>query len=326
MKKHLFILLFFILGINHLIAHEVRPAFLKITQTSETEYNVQWKVPTLNNLVPRINPVFPQGFKLTQIKEQLRAGAVIKYYNGIYEESLAGNRITISELQQTLIDVIIVVELLDGAVHSLIVQADNPSVIIPKVPSLLEVIKDYTMLGLEHIWAGIDHLLFVLCLLLLINGFSNLIKTITAFTLAHSITLALSTLELVSLPGPPVEAIIALSILFLAREYLTTLKGQKSLTASYPWIVAFIFGLLHGFGFAGALSDIGLPQQQIAPSLLFFNIGIELGQILFVIAALALFTIAKKLSSTALINSRIYLAYGIGSVAAYWLIERMLNF
>ena len=326
MKKQLFILLFIILGLNHLMAHEVRPAFLKITQTSETEYNIQWKVPTLNNLVPKIKPVFPKGFQLNQIKEQLKAGAVVKYYSGIYQEILSGKYIEISDLRQTLIDVIIVVELLDGAVHSLIVQADNPGVIIPKEPSLIEVVKDYTLLGLEHIWAGIDHLLFVLCLLLLITGFSKLIKTITAFTVAHSITLAMSTLDIVKLPGPPVEAIIALSILFLAREYLTTLKGKQSLTARYPWIVAFIFGLLHGFGFAGALSDIGLPQQQLVPSLLFFNIGIEMGQILFVIVALALFTIAKKLSSKTLINSRIYLAYGIGSVAAYWLIERILNF
>ena len=174
------------------------------------------------------------------------------------------------------------INLKDDISYSFLLQPDQTTYIVPKEPSRWQVVKLYTKLGIEHILIGIDHLLFVLGLLLLVNGFRLLIQTITAFTLAHSITLALSALDLVHIPQAPVEAVIALSIVFLAREYLMVLRGQDSLTARYPWIVAFSFGLLHGFGFAGVLQEIGLPQQDVPLALLTFNLGVEIGQLIFI--------------------------------------------
>lgn len=324
MKKLLTILIILI-GALQSYAHEVRPALLKIIQTDDDNYEVTWKVPTINNLSPKIRPLFSSRFELIQTGQKQSAGALSTSYIVNYSDELSGTIVSIENLDQTLIDVVLLIELLDGTIHSLIIQADNPTVVIPVEPSFLEVIKDYTILGVEHIWFGWDHLLFVLCLLLLISGFTKLVKTITAFTLAHSITLVLSTLQVVTLPGPPVEAIIALSIVFLAREYYFTLQGEESLTAQSPWIVAFAFGLLHGFGFAGALSEIGLPQQQIVNSLLFFNLGIELGQVIFVIAMIAIAWLIKNIF-TPNKQLRVYLTYGIGALASFWLIERIINF
>lgn len=323
--KKIWITLIVLFGSIQTYAHEVRPALLKIAQMEEDKYEVTWKIPTINNMSPKIKPLFTSGFELVESGQKQSAGAFTTTYVVHYSDQLSGNKITIENLEQTLIDVVLLIELLDGTVHSMIIQADNPSVIIPVEPSFLEVIKDYTLLGVEHIWFGWDHLLFVLCLLLLITGFSKLVKTITAFTLAHSITLVLSTLQVVTLPGPPVEAIIALSIVFLAREYYFTLQGKESLTARSPWIVAFAFGLLHGFGFAGALLEIGLPQQQIVNSLLFFNLGIELGQVIFVIVMLAVAWLIKKIF-TPNKKLKIYMTYSIGALASFWLIERIINF
>lgn len=323
--RKLLIIVIILMGALHTYAHEVRPALLKIVQTDEDHYEVTWKIPTINNLSPKIKPLFTSGFELIQSSQKQSTCALTTTYQVNYADQLSGKKITIDNLEQTLIDVVLLIELLDGTVHSLIIQADNPSVIIPIEPSIVEVIKDYTVLGVEHIWFGWDHLLFVLCLLLLISGFAKLVKTITAFTLAHSITLVLSTLGLVTLPGPPVEAIIALSIVFLAREYYFTLQGKESLTARSPWIVAFSFGLLHGFGFAGALSEIGLPQQQIVNSLLFFNLGIELGQVIFVVLMIVLAWLIRNIF-TPNKQMRICMTYGIGALASFWLIERIINF
>ena len=173
---------------------------------------------------------------------------------------------------------------------------------------------------------GIDHLLFVLALLLITVGFKKLIKTITAFTVAHSITLSLATLGVMGLPSAPVEAVIALSIVFLAVELVHYYNGKEGLTVRHPWVVAFIFGLLHGFGFAGALSDVGLPQTDIPVALLFFNVGVELGQIAFVLVVSAIIWILTKTKFTWPVRLKKVPAYAIGSMASFWLIERVLNF
>ncbi|MGO1120973.1 HupE/UreJ family protein [Rhodovibrionaceae bacterium A322] len=193
--------------------------------------------------------------------------------------------------------------------------------------SFWQAAKRYSLLGVEHILIGIDHLLFVLALLFVVSGFWKLAKTITAFTLAHSITLGLATLGYVSLPSAPVEAAIALSIVFLASEIIWRARGRQSLTYQAPWLVAFAFGLLHGLGFAGALADIGLPAPEIPVALLFFNIGVELGQLLFVAAALLLGWLIARLPLPArgLSNARLTLVYGIGTLASYWVIERALQ-
>jgi hydrogenase/urease accessory protein HupE len=189
-----------------------------------------------------------------------------------------------------------------------------------------QVVWDYTVLGFEHILIGFDHLLFVLALLLIVSGTRRLLWTITAFTLAHSITLAAATLGIIWVPGPPVETTIALSILFLASELIKVNQGKPSLTAKYPWVVAFAFGLLHGLGFAGALADVGLPQHEIPLALLMFNVGVELGQIFFVLMILFLVFVLKKLYTNWPAWSKQVPAYGIGIMAAFWFIERISAF
>ncbi len=181
-------------------------------------------------------------------------------------------------------------------------------------------------MGIDHILGGIDHLLFVLALLLITKGTRNLIKAITAFTVAHSITLSLAALGVVGLPSAPVEAVIALSIVFLAVELIHYYRGKKSLTAQYPWIVAFAFGLLHGFGFAGALAEIGLPQTAIPAALFFFNVGVEVGQLMFVIVILGILWMINKLSVKWPQWVRFVPPYAIGAVASFWLIERVVGF
>jgi len=206
----------------------------------------------------------------------------------------------------------------------------NPTFIVVGSPGPLEVVATYTTLGVEHILAGFDHLLFVLALVLLVQGTRRLLVTISAFTAAHSLTLAGATLGWVHVPGPPVEASIALSIVFVASEIIRAGEGGDSLTRRFPWVVAFAFGLLHGFGFAGALAEVGLPESSIAIALLFFNVGVEIGQLLFVavvIAAIAGGTrVAKRLRIAWPVSLWRVAPYAIGSVASFWLVERISAF
>ncbi|MEJ2180131.1 MAG: HupE/UreJ family protein, partial [Gammaproteobacteria bacterium] len=181
-------------------------------------------------------------------------------------------------------------------------------------------------LGVEHILLGIDHLLFVFALLLIVTGVRRLVWTITAFTIAHSITLAGATLGYVHVAQQPVEAIIALSILFLATEIIHSRRGRPGYAERWPWMVAFIFGLLHGFGFAGALAEVGLPQQAIPLALVFFNVGVELGQLLFVAIVLLLGWMIHRIKVFPLRPAEMVTTYVIGSVAAFWMIERVVGF
>jgi HupE / UreJ protein len=188
--------------------------------------------------------------------------------------------------------------------------------------SLTDVARRYVGLGIEHILLGIDHLLFVLGLMLLVRGPWMLAKTITAFTLAHSITLALATLGFVNAPARPVDAAIALSIVFLAAEILHARQGRPGLTSRKPWVVAFVFGLLHGVGFAGALTQLGLPPGEIPLALLFFNVGVEIGQLMFVAVVLALGWALRQLQVRWPRWAEPLPAYAIGTIAAFWFIER----
>ena len=190
--------------------------------------------------------------------------------------------------------------------------------------SVLDTAQRYTLLGIEHILSGVDHLLFVLGLLLLATGLWSLLKTITAFTLAHSITLAAAALGLVELPSRPVEAAIALSIMFVAVEVVRRQQGASDFAMGRPWLVAFGFGLLHGFGFAGALAEIGLPRDQIPVALLFFNVGVELGQLMFVAVVLAMGWMVRRMGIAWPRWATFVPAYGIGTIAAFWLLERTI--
>ena len=325
--KFFFLFLMFLsLTPSLLKAHEIRPAYLQIIQVSETSYEVFWKVPSMGDAVPRIQPVFPKSFVIETLKNPNQIpGSVIYYYSLSSDESLRGKELYIKGLNKTLIDVLVTITYLNDEKATFMLQADKDSQIIPGQTSSYDVVKTYTVLGIEHILLGIDHLLFVLALILITQGKWKIIKTITAFTLAHSITLSLAALGYVSFPGAPVEAVIALSIVFLAIELVHNLEGKQTLTSQKPWIVAFSFGLLHGFGFAGALSEIGLPQQDIPLALAFFNVGVELGQLIFVIVVLLLLKLLDLKKSWPAYVKKIP-AYGIGAIAAFWMIQRVVAF
>jgi hydrogenase/urease accessory protein HupE len=190
----------------------------------------------------------------------------------------------------------------------------------------LQVARSYLLLGVGHILGGLDHLLFVLALLLVVRGGKRILVTITAFTLAHSLTLAAATLGWVHVPGPPVEAMIALSIVFVAGEVVQGLRGSPGLTARAPWLVAFSFGLLHGLGFAGALAEVGLPQTAIPVALFTFNVGVEIGQLIFVTCMLGLGALVSRMPARPSSRLRMLPAYGVGTVAMFWTIERVIAF
>ena len=215
------------------------------------------------------------------------------------------------------------VELADGSVQVARLTPGMPSFIIEPSPGPLQVVRTYTGLGIEHILLGVDHLLFVLALLLLVHSRAQLLWTITAFTIAHSLTLAGATLGLVNAPSAPVEATIALSIVFVAAEILHARAGRPGISVRWPWIVAFSFGLLHGFGFAGALAEVGLPQQSIPLALLFFNVGVELGQLMFIAAMIALLSLFRWIGAPVRRAITLATVYAIGTIAMYWTFERI---
>ena len=318
----------FLLCFNSILieAHEVRPGFLQIEQTSENTYHVLWKIPAKGTAVPKIYLGLPEKWRLKSENANLRYNALRQEFDFEVEGAIHGDQITFDGLQNTIMDVLVTIKMLDGIQFSGLVKPEKPQFVIPDTPSIWNISKTYLILGIEHILLGIDHLLFVLSLLLITFGKWRIVKTITAFTIAHSITLSMAALGFVHVPSAPVEAIIALSIVFLAVELVNHSKGKIGLTAKYPWIVAFTFGLLHGFGFAGALTEVGLPQVDIPFALAFFNIGVELGQLVFVVLLLGLIYMISKLEIKQRIWMKLAPAYCIGSIAAMWCVERILGF
>ena len=239
---------------------------------------------------------------------------------------LTGGTIHIAGLMATMTDVLVRVERLDGSAQVTRLTPSAPSLVVEAAPNALEVARTYVVLGLEHILTGIDHLLFVLALLIITRGGWRLVKTVTAFTFSHSLTLSAATLGFVHVPQRPVEAIIALSIVFVAVEIVRLHRGITSITASAPWIVALTFGLMHGLGFAGGLSDAGLPAGHIPTALLFFSLGVESGHFLFIGVVLSLIALIGRLSVPFPRWAELIPPYAIGSVAMTWFIQRTLSF
>ncbi len=309
-------------------ADEIRPALLDIKEQSTGLFAVTWKVPTRGDKVLAITPQLPETLDLVGSPTiQDAPGARIEH--ATYKSSgepLSGQTIAIEGLTATQTDVLLLIQLQDGSSHSAILRPASPQFTIPLQASKLKVAGDYWRMGTVHILEGVDHLLFVLALMLIVTGFKPLLKAVTAFTVAHSITLALATLGVVHIPSAPTEALIALSILFLAVEIIHSRQGKISLTEQYPWVVAFTFGLFHGLGFAGALSEIGLPQQEIPLALLMFNVGVETGQLMFIAVVLTLFAVLRRLPVTPPQGAWRVLPYSIGSIAAYWTIDRVMSF
>jgi hydrogenase/urease accessory protein HupE len=309
-------------------AHESRPGYLELTQTGPAEYAVSWKVPRRGDLILPLTAVFPDSCRdaVAPVQGVTPGGLILRRSLDCAPDGLQGQQITISGLSGSITDVLVRTTLADGLSQTLVLKPDSPTFVVAAAQSGWQVFGAYLVLGIEHILFGVDHLLFVLGLLLLVRGLSLLVKTITAFTLAHSVTLGAAALGFVNVPQAPVEAVIALSILFLATELLKQRRGETGLAEKQPWLVAMSFGLLHGFGFAGALAEIGLPDSAIPMALFSFNIGVEVGQLLFVFAALVIIAVLQKWSIRWPRWVEQVPAYGIGSLAAFWLVQRVAAF
>lgn len=308
-------------------ADEIRPAYLELTSKNDVHYQVALKVPIKNSQSLAITPIFPNNcLSQGHVRTVNSGGSQVSHWQLSCKGGLLGKEIRVNGLENTTTDIWVRIQHQKYTqVERLISGKDH--FLTQYQPSYQEVIKVYTIIGIEHILLGFDHLLFVFALLLIIKGKKKLVGAITAFTVAHSITLSLASLDIVTIALPPVEAVIALSILFLAVEILHSLKGKIGIAARSPWVVAFSFGLLHGFGFAGALAEIGLPQNEVPLALLFFNVGVELGQLVFVLAILLVAYVIKPMLSTVSIRRcTIALTYCIGSLASFWVYERTFSF
>jgi hydrogenase/urease accessory protein HupE len=319
-------------GVAGIRADEFRPAYLQLTQADRETYDVLWKVPALDEATTlKVRPDFPEGTEsLTPIRSTFAAGTVVQRWTIRVPGGLDGKEIGFDQLSVTRIDLIARLVRLDGTVQLQRILAVDPRFVVKPSPGAFEVVQTYAVLGIEHILMGFDHLLFVMALVLLVTGTRRLLLTITAFTVAHSLTLAGATLGWVHVPGPPVEASIALSIVFVAAEIVHARQGRVSITQRYPWVVAFTFGLLHGFGFASALAEVGLPQSSIPIALLFFNVGVEIGQLLFVAGVLGVIAVGIRVASRRRLPQPAWLwrmaPYAIGSLASFWLIDRIARF
>lgn len=310
-----------------LSAHELRPAYLQLEETKSDHFSVLWKVPAAGDSRLGLYLSLPaQCRRLSEPSAAIEGAAYFERWQVQCEGGLRGTAITVDGLRSTMTDVLARITWADGTVEIERLTPEAPTITLKGAQTTIEVAWTYLLLGVEHILGGIDHLLFVLALMLLIREPLMLVKTITAFTLAHSITLAGAALGYFSLPQKPVEAAIALSIAFVARELIRMQPGERRLSLAYPWVVAFSFGLLHGFGFAEALKEIGLPQGDVPLALVTFNLGVEAGQLLFVGAILLLYAGVNAAVSWPLAKGRVATAYVIGTVATVWLLERLAAF
>lgn len=305
------------------LAHQLWPAYLQLEERADGIVDVLFKVPKTGGfahpLVARL-PGQCETVGVPRIEENERAQAQL--WSVRCADGLAGD-VTVDGLAIVSTEALVRIQRADGSARVSLLTPDEPVLTLQASPHWLDVARGYLVLGAEHILLGIDHLLFVLALLIITQGVWALVKTVTAFTIAHSITLALATLGVVNVPSAPIEATIALSIVFVAAEIVHARQGHPGIAARAPWIVAFVFGLLHGFGFAGALSEIGLPAGHVPLALLFFNLGVEAGQLVFVAAVLALAAIGRRAHVALPRWAELVTPYLIGSLAMVWVIDRV---
>lgn len=315
-------------------AHALEPGYLELQVLSEDTWRAFWRKPAVGNRAMSIDVTLPQNCEpRTSPEARFDGRAYVARWMTNCPGGLAGGEIAIPGLSSTRTDVLVRYELEQGASQTQRLTAGEPSFEIPKTRGTLNIIGTYFSLGVDHIAGGYDHLLFVFALLMLIRDRWRLVGAITAFTVAHSLTLAAAALGWMVVPAPPVEAVIALSIMFLASEVLARKGSVPRLSERYPWIVTFGFGLLHGLGFARALLDIGLPRHDVPLALLAFNLGVEAGQLMFVAVCVAAGVVFLRLVHALpkiVARSRrpavVSTAYAIGGVSAYWFIERIAQF
>ena len=319
-----FLLIAFLTLSSNAFADDARPLHIEINEIGENAFELQWKIPP-SVPAPSYPHVYLDGCSATTNKQVSRIGASIVQKQA-YHCDQAHPIVTIEYPRANpSISTIIRFHRLSGEDHTKLMSQEELTWRIPEKETATGVAKDYTYLGMIHIWKGFDHLLFLACLIMIAGTGRRVLITVTGFTLAHSITLALSALEVVHVAVPPVEAVIALSIVFLATEIIK--ERRDTLTWRYPIAVSASFGLLHGLGFAAVLNEIGLPQTELATGLLFFNVGVEIGQVIFV---LAVFAFIKTLLALKLDINKPFIekptAYAVGILATYWMIERTAGF
>jgi hydrogenase/urease accessory protein HupE len=306
-------------------AHEARPAYLELVESNEGRVDLLWKRPARGDLQLSIHPVLPAECRETSPARSADVpdAAIVRRVLDCGPDGLAGREISIDGLSRTFVDVLVRIQHADGRVQVEVLRPTRPFMLIPAAGgSRFATAVTYFRLGVEHILLGFDHLLFVLGLLLLVDNRRTLVETITAFTVAHSLTLGVATLGYASAPLPPLNAAIALSILFLGPEIVRKWRGETSLTVRFPYLVAFGFGLLHGFGFASGLTTTGIPRGEIPSALLFFNVGVEAGQLAFVFLVLAMQRAFRAVEMRWPLWIARAPAYAIGVAGAYWTIDR----
>jgi hydrogenase/urease accessory protein HupE len=308
--------------------HEVRPAYLQIDETAPGHYAVSWKQPVVSDLALHLVPHLSGGWLDAQPHDSFVTPLYrIENWRIVSRAPLSGQTLFIEGLDRSITDVLVRASVRGERPYQAILHHDQPTLVFAFTGSDGLRLPAYLLLGVEHILTGPDHLCFVLGLMLLVGLRWRLIKAITAFTVAHSLTLAAAALGLVHFPSAIIEALVAMSILFLATELVHARQGHAGLTVRYPWLIAFTFGLLHGLAFAGALAEVGLPPNAIPQALFLFNVGVELGQLMF-IAAAALVMVALAWASRRLpqwwqaVRGEIA-PYAIGSFAAFWFIDRL---
>jgi len=319
--------LLLVIGSQLAHADEFRPAMLEITERDDGWVDVSWKVPLLKDKPVAVTPVLPEFLKPVGPGSSKRAlGAQVDFATFHTDgRALNGSTISIDGLAGIPMDVMLRIALRDGGEHTAMLRSGNVSFTIPEQTTRAALAISYWQMGTIHILEGVDHLLFLLTLLLIVNGIWPLLKTVTAFTLAHSLTLALATLDLVHIPPAPTEAVISLSIVLLAVEVVHKNQGQMTMSERFPWLVAFTFGLVHGLGFAGALAEIGVPHNEVPLALLMFNVGVETGQVMFVIAVSLLLAGLHRVHNHSALTLARATPYVIGGVAAFWTIERTIG-
>ena len=305
-------------------AHESQPGTLELRQVARDRYEVTWRAPIYYGKPHPARLELPADWRgvVGPTVLPLADSQVFRRVVTVGEQGVEGSVIRFPGLENTITDVFVRLNRLDGTAMTAVVRPTKPYAQLRGERTWYITAGEYIGLGFHHILQGIDHLLFVLGLLLIVKGRMMLLKTITSFTVAHSITLAIATLGYASAPLPPLNAAIALSILFLGPEIVRSWRGETSLTIRYPWVVAFLFGLLHGFGFASGLSTTGMPRAELPQALLFFNVGVELGQLVFVFTALALERSFKVLEVRWPRLVEALPGYTVGSLGAYWTIQR----
>jgi len=337
------VLLIFLLQSNTVEAHRFAPSLFKLVEVTDHTYDVVWKTPTETTSNVLLRPVWPINCVVTAENPVVREGTgTVSSWTldcaSLGAAGLVGQQLAVAGLLENQASAMVMLSLSDGRSYQSVVNAETPGFLVPAKPSQSKVMTEYAVLDTEHIWGGIDHLLFVFGLLLLVGGGSRLLWTITAFTVGHSVTLALVTLGFLTFPVSLIEFAIALSIFVLAleltRKEQTDTHQPVGFFKRHPWWMASGFGLLHGMGFAGALAEIGLPQSHIPLALLFFNIGIEIGQIAFVLLAIGAWWLLKRVLGSSVFSERMVIrqeqllpipVYLLGGLSAMWCIERGLE-